>query len=311
MLEGARMLMVSQASVLFLAVFLTGASAGEPSPAFSLSLSPCPGPVEAHPGGPWEREIGVILTTADNPDPQTGVTNWSISLSADGADITEITTLGTLAASVLDDPPGLRLEDGFERSRAGGTGLSGGDCEGRKGAVSAVALYTQSPAPAMLPPEGPALIARIKLAGTAPDEDGGRAQVSVFFLDGCRGDGGPVQNVVTWKGTTWRPVMEGCELEVTAVEPRFRRGDANGDGATNITDAIAVLGCKFSGEACPSCRDAADVNDDGTDNITDPIRLLNHLFIGDGPLPLPGPTECGVDPTPDTLAPCTYEHCGG
>jgi hypothetical protein len=262
------------------------------------------------PGGSWERERVVILTTTGNPHPQLGVSNWSISLSADGADITEITTQGTLAASVTDDPPGLRLAapDGFERSTAGVVGAAG-DCEGRKGAVSAVALSTTSPTPVTLPPQGAALIARIKVAGTAPAEVGGRTPVRVFFLDGCRGLGMAVNNVIGWNGVTSRPVMESCELEVVASEPRFRRGDANGDGTVNITDAIAILGCKFAGERCPSCRDAADVNDDGTDNITDPIRLLNHLFIGDGPPPLPGPLECGVDPTGDTLAPCVHDRC--
>jgi hypothetical protein len=39
--------------------------------------------------------------------------------------------------------------------------------------------------------------------------------------------------------------------------------------------------------------------------------FLNHLFIGEGPPPFPGPTECGVDPTPDALAPCVYERCTG
>jgi hypothetical protein len=301
--------MVSLASALFLPAVLSRVSAGEAFPTFTLSLSPCPGPVEAAPGAPWETEIGVILTTTYNSDPQFGAVSWSISMTAEGADITEITTQGTLAASVEDDPPGLR-QRGFERSRAGVIGL-GGLCDGRKGAVSSVALSITG-TPVTLPPVGAALIARIKVAGKAPVDDGGRkTPVRIFFLDGCRGDGGPIaNNVTTMDGASWQPVTEDCEFEVTAIEPRFRRGDANGDGTVNITDAIAVLACKFSGEACPSCRDAADVNDDGTDNITDPIRLLNHLFIGDRGLPLPGPTDCGVDPTADTLAPCVDERCG-
>jgi hypothetical protein len=304
--------MAASVLALFVPAFVSLVSAGEPSPTFSYSVSPCPASIETRPGASWEREGGVLLTTTANPRPDVGVGGWIISMTAEGGDITEITTQGTLAATVADDPPGLRLEgsDGFERTTTGVTGGSG-DCAGRKGTVSMVQLSQFVTPPVTLPPEGPALVARIKVAGAAPAEAGERPPVRIFFVDFCRGLGMPVQNAIDWNGDVWRPLMPSCDFEVVASEPRFRRGDANGDGAVNITDAIAILGCKFAGETCPSCRDAADVNDDGTDNITDPIRLLNHLFIGDGGLPLPGPTDCGVDPAADALAPCVYDRCGG
>jgi len=75
MLEGTRMRMAPMMPALLLAAFLSHVSGGEPLPTFTLSLSPCPGPVESHPGGSWEREIGVILTTAGNPDPEPCVYN--------------------------------------------------------------------------------------------------------------------------------------------------------------------------------------------------------------------------------------------
>jgi hypothetical protein len=53
--------------------------------------------------------------------------------------------------------------------------------------------------------------------------------------------------------------------------PHFLRGDATADGVLDLTDAMAVLA---------------------------------RLFLGAGPLPPPGPAECGPDPTPDALAAC-------
>jgi hypothetical protein len=82
--EGARIRTALPLSALFASAVLSRAAAGEPSPAFTLSLSPCPGAIEARPGEPWEREIGVILTTADNPDPEVGVQAWILGMTADG-----------------------------------------------------------------------------------------------------------------------------------------------------------------------------------------------------------------------------------
>lgn len=83
---------------------------------------------------------------------------------------------------------------------------------------------------------------------------------------------------------------------------RFRRGDANGDSSVNIADAIFLLLARFIGGDPPACRDAADVNDDGVIDLADPISVLGGLFVPASVLPpLPGPYECGVDPTPDGL----------
>jgi hypothetical protein len=83
--------------------------------------------------------------------------------------------------------------------------------------------------------------------------------------------------------------------------PSFLRGDVDGSGSTNLTDAIAALSFLFLGGAAPGCSDAADVDDDGTITITDPIQLLGYLFLG-GDSPRPPFPEPGVDPTGDDLA---------
>ena len=97
-------------------------------------------------------------------------------------------------------------------------------------------------------------------------------------------------------------------LEQPVQRPQFRRGDASGDGAVNIADAIVILGYLFAGEAEPSCLDAADVNDDGEVQISDAIALLGYLFSG-GAIAAPGPLTCGEDPTPDKLPLCVYPAC--
>ncbi len=99
-----------------------------------------------------------------------------------------------------------------------------------------------------------------------------------------------------------------CRVEVPSADPKLKRGDANDDGAVNITDAVKVLNHLFKGETAPVCLDAADADDDGSLRITDAIFLLSALFKG-GPQP-PDPGEsCGLDPTADALAACVSTSC--
>ena len=92
--------------------------------------------------------------------------------------------------------------------------------------------------------------------------------------------------------------------------PRFRRGDVDGSGATNISDAVFTLSYLFLGGVALGCPDAADVDDNGEINISDPVALLSFLFLGAEPLALPGPDDCGLDPTEDRLEECgSQERC--
>ncbi|MFN0060377.1 MAG: hypothetical protein ACKVX7_18125 [Planctomycetota bacterium] len=86
---------------------------------------------------------------------------------------------------------------------------------------------------------------------------------------------------------------------------RFRRGDANLDGATDIADPIRVLDVLFGG-AVSACDRALDANDDENVDISDAITLLSAIF--QGLAPLPPPTICSIDPTPGGLC-CDVEGC--
>ncbi|MEM7165539.1 MAG: FG-GAP-like repeat-containing protein [Planctomycetota bacterium] len=80
-------------------------------------------------------------------------------------------------------------------------------------------------------------------------------------------------------------------------DARIVRGDADGSGAVNIADAIALLRHLFSDLAL-FCGTASDVNDDGTHTLGDATQLLTYLFT-QGPPPLQPAAACGLDMTPD------------
>jgi hypothetical protein len=79
----------------------------------------------------------------------------------------------------------------------------------------------------------------------------------------------------------------------------FLRGDANGDGARDVSDAVFVLLYLFAGGEAPACFDACDTDDSGSLALSDAIALLDFLFRG-GRAP-PPPARAGFDPTRDAL----------
>ena len=80
----------------------------------------------------------------------------------------------------------------------------------------------------------------------------------------------------------------------------FLRGDMDGSGAVNISDAVELLRALFVEAMDSGCPDAADVDDDGALNMSDAVFLLQHLFFGGPRPPAPFP-EVGLDPSPDAL----------
>ena len=87
--------------------------------------------------------------------------------------------------------------------------------------------------------------------------------------------------------------------EVVSNSPSFRRGDSDGDGVQNLSDAVHTLGYLFLGNPTTVlCAKAADADDTGKLNISDPVFLLSHLFLGSREPPAPFP-ECGAEATVD------------
>jgi hypothetical protein len=120
-----------------------------------------------------------------------------------------------------------------------------------------------------------------------------------------------------WLGTFDEVAFYGDTLDAETVEAHykamleggstrtpFHRGDANADGAINITDGIYILNYLFLGGPSPPCKEAANPNNDVSINITDGIYVLNFLFLGGPPPAAPGPmgSPCGTDPDPEGSA---------
>ena len=106
------------------------------------------------------------------------------------------------------------------------------------------------------------------------------------------------------------PVVGGSPLARNEDrDPEFLRGDANGDCAVDLSDAIFFLTAWFiTGDLLP-CPDAADVDDLGDLDLSDAIFSLNFQFQGGRPPPAPGPHNVGVDPTEDTFGACVAPPC--
>ena len=94
-----------------------------------------------------------------------------------------------------------------------------------------------------------------------------------------------------------------CSIGLASPPPEFLRGDANSDGAFDISDVIGSLDYLFQGQSVP-CLVALDSNDDETVDIGDTIFSLEALF-GGGPSPWPPYQQCGVDETSGNLG-CEY-----
>ena len=101
--------------------------------------------------------------------------------------------------------------------------------------------------------------------------------------------------------------LEVVGITVSEGDP-FYRGDCNGDGGIDITDAIFHLNSLVGMGGVFPCQDACDSNDDGSDNIADPIHSLNFVFLGGPAPPAPYPV-CGPDPSMDDLGCESYPLC--
>jgi hypothetical protein len=90
--------------------------------------------------------------------------------------------------------------------------------------------------------------------------------------------------------------VSGPPFAVTAPEPRFRRGDVDGNGVVEITDPVKLLGYLFLGSGSPECLEAGDTDNNGSIDITDAVTSLGYQFLGQTAPAAPGPTSCGPDP---------------
>ncbi|MEM7232493.1 MAG: hypothetical protein AAF517_09980, partial [Planctomycetota bacterium] len=147
------------------------------------------------------------------------------------------------------------------------------------------------------------------IQGRVPDD----APAGTFSFQGVSG-AGPFELVtefVVSNGTAFFPAWPDVHsTQMTVVSPGevlFQRGDANGDGAIDISDPLFVLSVLFlGGEA--NCSDALDVDDSGSANISDAIGLLLWLF-NRSDLNVDLNLDCHTDSTVDALEACRRASC--
>jgi RHS repeat-associated protein len=96
-----------------------------------------------------------------------------------------------------------------------------------------------------------------------------------------------------------------------AAQPEFHRGDSDGNGQLQLTDAVRILGFLFLGQAPPTCLDAGDADGNNQLQLTDAVRILGFLFLGQAPPVAPGPppAACGVDNDDTHLGCASYTMC--
>jgi hypothetical protein len=68
------------------------------------------------------------------------------------------------------------------------------------------------------------------------------------------------------------------------ADAAFVPGDANGDAAINVSDAVYIINYVFVAGPAPQPLESGDGNCDGTVNVSDAVYLINHVFTG-GPAP--------------------------
>ena len=112
--------------------------------------------------------------------------------------------------------------------------------------------------------------------------------------DGNRANGTPHEEQIVPALAAW------------SVLTRFLRGDGNGSGAVDLSDAIVTLDHLFLGGDEPVCLTAADVNGTGDVDVTDPIYTLAYLFTGGNRPASPFP-NCGA--CEESELPCIHGGC--
>lgn len=146
--------------------------------------------------GPSQSSVGSFEVELTLATTELAVEAWSLPISAEGCRIAEATTAGTVAASVADDPPGLR-DLGHDATFAR-----------RDDATSAVILsYMQA---VSLPADG---LARAVLRLVVEAEDCGACTLTLGDpVDGLGGP--PVEAVVVAAGASWPLPAQSLQVQI-------------------------------------------------------------------------------------------------
>ena len=295
--------------------------AAEGPPVFTFGFEGVPGRVVGQPGEVKTFEVFVTLTTANNPSPD-GAQGWLFIFMVEGWENVKATLKGIKVQTIFNedddqDPETPPIHHDPYEEDLGDRSIFRSGVEVHTCTLvplkQAVALLTvlrnQQQETMVLQPNGTQRVAGLTLQVTVPESAVGVPLTLGFErVEACGFNELYFPGEVTIGGKTLLPGFE--TVTTLAVASPFRRGDFNSDDLVDITDAIDGLGYLFFAGAAPGCRDAADTNDDGRLDIADPIFFLASLTgAGSGAgLPVPEPSTCGLDPSPDSLS-CLSSPC--
>jgi hypothetical protein len=230
------------------------------------------------------------------PEPiERAIQGWSISVAHDTKDF-DITSGGGFPTIQGTDAAAL-FNEGFQKTQVVDPAKNGG----KGGFISAVVLSLQGGA--TLDPTKNQSIARSEYT-VNPGVTTADYPLSIMFMDGLVGAGKAVPNLIS--AVSELPIETMVHLEIQSeglpAPKRFRRGDANDDAKVNIADPIWIINELVRQGPPTECKSAADANDDGRVDLSDSMYLIAWRFQGGPSPPAPGVTNCGTDPTEDTLA---------
>ena len=134
-----------------------------------------------------------------------GAQGWSVSISSEGATITGLTTAGTIADKVEN---GGLFSGGFNKTEVIDPAKNGGS----GGAVSGIVLSLTEGT--TLPANTTQRIAKLGVDAKIP---AGGGVAKLLYLDGLRGSGQPVNNVVTQDGDSQTPVKSPLTINLVEV----------------------------------------------------------------------------------------------
>ncbi|HZN59273.1 MAG TPA: hypothetical protein VFD71_14445 [Planctomycetota bacterium] len=225
------------------------------------------GPLEIRRETPIDAEVIVSIPSSDHLSP----TGFSFGIAHDPAML-------RIESAGVDDAieQSFVKADGFARMEISERGF-------------AVAVLSSASSPRTLIP-GDHVVATVSYRFLGNGHEGDLVTTQLASTDELTIQGETVQSV-------FQPFDAlPCEhasvrLDLVVGPDEWVRGDTNGDGRADITDAILTLGHLFVGGDV-SCERALEVNLDGRLDISDPIMLLTHLFAG-GPAPAPPFPTCG------------------
>lgn len=168
-----------------------------------------------------------IYSTITHSGDGMGAQAWTLSVTAEGARITEITVDGTAGDGV---PIGFR-DGGFQRTEL----ATCATCSELEGAVSAVTLAFVMPN--VLPENTTQRVARLRVEALVPN---GGGTATLRYVDGYRGIGQTVRNAVTVFGQTVETTKH--HMTINLVTTRFDLGIEGPlvvSGAAGSTQTIA------------------------------------------------------------------------